>query len=333
MDSAKLKKLQDYAAFLTQQAESKESKGEKGEAVKDYVKLVDVLLLLANDAKDHPSWQELIGKAEYYQRKARSMVDPEKGTPTNPSKPSNPYDVRQAGKFSPTTQEKANPPSSSPSTTSSSHNPFRKFPSLMGKKNEKGPHSSDTIDQAPTSVISTWARDLETKPLNASSSTQQLSVLQATKKAESQFVARTQYEQLLEEKSKLEKEVQELREREEKYQASLQEQEKAFAQKIAEMVPMAEYEELKAQLAESVPRFEYEQLKAVSAVPKESYIELQNQLMDLEIKLQNSVPKMLIDDIADYISFLVSTVPSLSEENPTGIRVSKEQQSQTAISG
>lgn len=306
MDSAKLKKLQEYSAFLTQQAESKEAAGNKSEAVKDYVKLVDVLLLLANEAKDHPGWQQLIGRAEYYQKKARSMVGPEKAGQT--MKLFNSYEIKQTAKST------ANEVQEKSSTDSlSGFNPFRKFPSLIGRKSD----SKNSVETDPASkVISSWAKDLDSKPISASSSSQtrQVSALQVVN-TEDETVPRTLYEQLLNEKATLQRELESLRNKEREYLSTIDEKERQFSETISQMIPKSMFEELRAKLADSVPRSEYEQARAISAIPKERYIELQSELTELEIKLQNSVPRMIIDEIADYVSFLVSTVSSVTDEN------------------
>lgn len=309
MDSAKLKKLQEYSAFLIQQAESKEATGNKSEAVKDYVKLVDVLLLLANETKDHPGWQQLIGRAEYYQKKARSMVGPENAG--QPMKPSDSYEIKQVPK--PTgngSQVK------SVAQSSYSFNPFRKFPSLIGRKSDaKNPVDADSSDQAPN-VISSWAKDLNSKSISASSSseTRQVSALQAVN-VEDETVPRTLYAKLLDEKATLQREVESLRDREREYLSTIEVKERQFSETISQMVPKSEFEELRAKLADSVPRSEYEQARSISAIPRERYIELQSEITELEVKLQNSVPRMIIDEIADYVSFLVSTVSSITDEN------------------
>ncbi|MGI0083798.1 MAG: hypothetical protein ACREBQ_01820, partial [Nitrososphaerales archaeon] len=56
MDAAKTKKLEEYATILEKQAQSVESQGNMNEAAKLYVKLIDIFLLLAREAPDHPTW-------------------------------------------------------------------------------------------------------------------------------------------------------------------------------------------------------------------------------------------------------------------------------------
>lgn len=311
MDAAKLKKLQDYSVILTQQAESKEAQGNKNEAVKDYVKLVDVLLLLANESKDHPSWQQLVNRAEYYQKKVRTMVDPERKSPT-------PIEMKQQPEKLSINEGDDKPASES----SSSFNPFRKLPSLMGRKSETKSsieNNSSSTGVSTTTVVSSWANDLDPKALSIKANPVQSAV------PENEVVPRTLYSQVLEEKAALQRQVESLRDREREFLVAIEEKEREFSQRISQMVPRSEFEELKGKLAESVPRSEYEQALTISAIPKERYMELHNQLGELQNKLQNSVSRALIDDLAEYVSFLVSTVSSMGDEKNTVEKLSQEE--------
>jgi hypothetical protein len=318
MDSAKLKKLQDYSVVLTQQAESKEAQGNKNEAVKDYVKLVDVLLILANEAKDHPTWQQLVNRAEFYQKKARTMVDPEQGGSSQ--KPSNSFETREP----PTeklpasaTNEKSQDDSTSEST-SSSFNPFRKL-SLIGRKSEsKGSIGNNLAGNSATAttVISSWSKN-DQDPRSLPSSPSQSMPIQSQMLNENEVVSRALYSQLLEEKASLQRQIESLRSREKEFLAAIEEKEKEFSQRISQMVPRSEFEELKKKLADTIPRSQYEEALTFSAIPKERYMELQSQLGELQNKLQNSVSKALIDDLAEYVSFLASTVSSTIQDEET----------------
>ena len=53
-------KLQQYAVALTQQAEGEERSGKSEEAIKHYLKLVDVFLVLAAEVEDHNTWLQYI---------------------------------------------------------------------------------------------------------------------------------------------------------------------------------------------------------------------------------------------------------------------------------
>ncbi len=74
MDVAKTKKLEEYAAVIEKQAQSVESQGNANEAAKLYVKLIDVFLLLAREAPDHPTWVKYSTKAEALQKKTKELI-------------------------------------------------------------------------------------------------------------------------------------------------------------------------------------------------------------------------------------------------------------------
>jgi hypothetical protein len=74
MDAEKLRKLEEFTVLLKKHGGDQESQGHHSEAVKDYVKLVDILLLLAREAKDHPTWERFTAEAESYQKRARMVI-------------------------------------------------------------------------------------------------------------------------------------------------------------------------------------------------------------------------------------------------------------------
>ncbi len=330
MDSAKLKKLQDYSVFLTEQAESKEASGNTSEAIKDYVKLVDVLLLLANEAKDHPTWQQIIGRAEFYQKKVRSMADPNSPAPASNFPPLRkdmaPYIPNQSqltpsnSVAVPTTKEKGNDGS-----TSSSSSVLKSFRSLIGStSNNKKPesanngspkeqHLSPSSQIGGTTTSSSLLKDsrvpnsLAVSSMNNSS---QVVALQSQKKDEQQqkMVPFSVYAQVLHEKSALQDEVKALQTKEKEYLESLEAKEKQLEETLSSMIPKSEYDQVCSQLENSVSREEYEAALLSASIPKERYAELQARVMELEMKLQNSVPAAMIDEVLEYVSFLVSTV-------------------------
>jgi hypothetical protein len=74
MDSVKYRKLLDYSAHLEKQGNQFEKENEETEAIPTYIKMVDVLLLLAEVAPDYPSWQRFTGKAEAYQKRIKILI-------------------------------------------------------------------------------------------------------------------------------------------------------------------------------------------------------------------------------------------------------------------
>ena len=74
MDVEKNKKLQQYAVALTEQAKEEERSGKSDEAIKHYLKLVDVFLVLAAEAQDHNTWVQYIRQAEAYQTRTKTLI-------------------------------------------------------------------------------------------------------------------------------------------------------------------------------------------------------------------------------------------------------------------
>jgi hypothetical protein len=74
MDSGKYTKLLNYSLFLEKQGNQFEKENEETEAIPTYIKMVDVLLLLAEAAPDYPSWQRYTGKAESYQKRIKVLI-------------------------------------------------------------------------------------------------------------------------------------------------------------------------------------------------------------------------------------------------------------------
>ncbi|MGI0090554.1 MAG: hypothetical protein ACREBS_02485 [Nitrososphaerales archaeon] len=74
MDVTKLKKLEDYAATLGKKGAEEEKNAEYAEAIPTYLKLVDVLIVMAEAAPNYPYWQKCTTSAENHQKKIRSLI-------------------------------------------------------------------------------------------------------------------------------------------------------------------------------------------------------------------------------------------------------------------
>ena len=74
MEAAKLKRLEEYTAFLTKKASEEEGAGEYAEAIPTYLKLVDVLLVMSEASPNHSYWVKCTTNAETYQRKIKSLI-------------------------------------------------------------------------------------------------------------------------------------------------------------------------------------------------------------------------------------------------------------------
>ncbi|MCL4519288.1 MAG: hypothetical protein M1587_08840 [Thaumarchaeota archaeon] len=74
MDSAKLKKLEEYVAYLIKKGADEEKSESYEDAIPTYLKLVDVLLLMADAAPSHPYWLKCTDAAEAHQKKIRTLI-------------------------------------------------------------------------------------------------------------------------------------------------------------------------------------------------------------------------------------------------------------------
>jgi hypothetical protein len=74
MDSVRYNKLLNYAAYLEKHGNQFEKEGDEVEAIPTYIKMVDVLLLLAEVAPSYPDWQKFTDKAESYQKRMKVLI-------------------------------------------------------------------------------------------------------------------------------------------------------------------------------------------------------------------------------------------------------------------
>ncbi len=74
MDPAKYRKLEEYSSYLARTGEKFEKEGEKILAIREYLKLVDVLLLMADAAPNYPAWLQLSDRASAYQKKVKGLI-------------------------------------------------------------------------------------------------------------------------------------------------------------------------------------------------------------------------------------------------------------------
>jgi hypothetical protein len=74
LDSEKARRLEKLGLSLVAEAESFEKDNEYGLAIEKYLKVVDILLLLAESAPDYPLWLKLSDRAASYQKKVRGLI-------------------------------------------------------------------------------------------------------------------------------------------------------------------------------------------------------------------------------------------------------------------
>lgn len=74
MDSAQLRKLEEYISYLLKKGVDEEKDEDYVEAIPTYLKLVDVLLVMADNAPNHPYWVKCTTSAEVHQKKIKVLI-------------------------------------------------------------------------------------------------------------------------------------------------------------------------------------------------------------------------------------------------------------------
>ena len=74
MDAAKFKKLEEYALTLGRKGAEEEKSQEYVEAIATYLKLVDVLLVMADVTPNYSYWVKCTTSAETYQKKIKNLI-------------------------------------------------------------------------------------------------------------------------------------------------------------------------------------------------------------------------------------------------------------------
>ena len=74
MDSAQFQKLKDYVNLLVKQGEACEKDKEYGLAIEKFLKVVDVLLIMADSSPNYPLWVQCTDKAQAFQKKIKNLI-------------------------------------------------------------------------------------------------------------------------------------------------------------------------------------------------------------------------------------------------------------------
>ena len=74
MDAANFKKMEDYVSYLSQRGQDEEKSGAYVEAIPTYLKIVDILLVMADVAPNYPQWVKCTSNAEAFQKRIRSLI-------------------------------------------------------------------------------------------------------------------------------------------------------------------------------------------------------------------------------------------------------------------
>lgn len=269
MDAAKARKLEEYAAILEKQAQSAEASGSANEAANLYVKLIDILLLLARESQDHPTWLKYSSRAEALQKKTKEIL----ASANNP--------------------------------TSGKGGGIKKILGL--KPPEAKVEQKDKIVESPLSQIG-----------------------QASLANPEQMIPKRLYDQMLDKNKVLESRLTSMIEKSE--YDTLFARLRGAEEKLSLMPTLAEFEEQRRIIERSVPRVQYEELqKAIlNLVPKDTYNSAQARILELETQLENSIPKSVLDNLANEVSLLVVTasIPMSQKEEPEVAQLPPVYQSQ-----
>ena len=344
MDAEKNKKLQQYATILADQAKEAEQSNKPEDAVKHYLKLVDVFLVLATEAPDHNSWTQYIHQAEMYQTKIRSLVPKEQvgqdisaRIPPPPSE--RPSTVPTGTLRRPETQVTQGNQSqlggNNPAGKSGSISKFFK-PFQGGKPEGTSPDdfSSSLLPQRQAIQQSTTSLP-NAQPQSASSNPQRQQQPVAEERTP---VPREVYERMVSENKILHERLQTVMKESDEKTSYLESRNRELEERVAMMVSRSEYDQLRAEFENMVPRHEYDRVKTelsntvpithydqlldriANMVPREIYMASERRNLELEDRLRHSVPLAVIDDIANEVSYvsILAEVPPIIGDIPQG---------------
>ncbi|MHB8567989.1 MAG: hypothetical protein ACYC7D_14455 [Nitrososphaerales archaeon] len=290
LEPQKLRKLQEYAGILADQGQGAESEGRNDDAVKAYIKLVDVLLLLARESEEHTTWNQYTKQAESYQIRVKSLM---------------PADQQVGQAYPPKSEPK--PVQRPPLASESAANPnkmgsLRKILKPFQKPEEEIPEpvriptavqkpvQSQQVKQVEQdAVIATCQKKLEAIGLENKSLKEKIDAVLNEKENLSSY-----YEN-------------QIRELNEKIASSVPRNDyEALQVQLSEMISFAEYERLKTEISNRVPKKEYDDIlnRLINSVPREMYLASELKASHLEESLKESVPAKILDNLAAEVSLL-----------------------------
>jgi hypothetical protein len=339
LDAEKNKKLQQYATILTDQAKEAEQSGKSDEAIKHYLKLVDVLLVLASEAPDQGTWMQYIRQAEAYQTRIRSLVPKDQPTQDIVGRiPPPPAVEKSAVQTANIRRDLGSPGQSAASSPGLSQTTTKTGPiSKIFKPFQSGRESpsDDPLNQfsgvKPASgPISPSTTVSQLQSLN-SPQVQKPVVFPAEERSP---VPHEVYERSLSENKVLHERLQSVIKETDDKVAFLESRNRELEERVAMMVSRTEYEQLRAELENMVPKHEYDRIKTelsntvpithydqlldriANMVPRDIYMNSERRVLELEDTLRNSVPLAVIDDIANevsYVSILAEVPPIVND--------------------
>jgi hypothetical protein len=298
MDAEKSKKLQQYAVALTEQAKQEEKAGKSDEAIKHYLKLVDVFLVLAAEAQDHNTWLQYIRQAEAYQTRTRTLIPKDQQHASVVAAPRNQNTERAEDPQKMESAQKSNP-------LRKMLKPFQRTEDVTEPRTVIGPQRAPA-QQGPGQAAGGASAGAPAEIIPSEVYQRLLSenkilrdkILAVTKENEEQITAH--------EKA--------YRELEEKISGMVSRSDyDALQSEFDNYVPKIEYDRVKAELLNSVPKVHYDDLlnRVSEMVPRQVYLDAEKRSMELEEIVKNSIPKRVIEDLVSEVSMLglLSEVP------------------------
>ena len=344
MDAEKNKKLQQYATILTDQAKEAEQSGKSDEAIKHYLKLVDVFLVLASEAPDHNTWMGYIRQAEVYQTRIKSLVPKDQPTQDISNRippPPSERNVNQPGVRRIDSSPIANIPSqgissNSSKPTNSISKIFKPFQNSRGDSTVIPEDLSATANLLPPNPrvmppTTTPSPQLIQPQSPAVAIPKQQPNLAIEERAP---IPHEIYERVASENRVLHERLQSVIKEADDKAAFLESRNRELEDRLAMMISRSDYESLRAEFENMVPKHEYDRLKSELAntvpithydqlldrianmVPREIYMASEKRVLELEDSLRHSVPLAVIDDIANevsYVSILAEVPPIVNE--------------------
>ena len=296
--------------ILAGQGQQAEREARNEDAVRSYIKLVDVLLLLARESGDHPTWSQYAKQAETYQNKARALIPPDQLKNLRPFKVPEPPvsdSTKNPEKQISADNQSENTPDAVSKGTSSFKRIFKPF-----QKNE---NNVDRLEQDSVR---------EDQWRSAAATPQPFEVPQVGEVmvGKENMVSSDAMQRVMEESRKVQEQLgSKIREKEDRI-SSLQAEIRELKERLRETVPRSEYQALQGQLIESISRAEFDRLREdlMNSVPRSQYEQLLNRFSNtvprdlylaaelkaarLEAELKIMLPRSVIDDLSSQIALL-----------------------------
>jgi hypothetical protein len=342
VDAEKNKKLQQYATILTDQAKEAEQSGKSEDAIKHYLKLVDVLLVLASEAPDQGTWMQYIRQSEAYQTRIRSLVPKDQPTQDIVGRiPPPPAAVQPTvRRIEPGPLQTGIPPQASQQSAATRAGPISKIFKPFQSGREGNTSGSEEISPVSSLLGSNLRQQVPPNSSPPQVVQPQLSPQTPVQKPqvhstdERSPVPHELYERAVSENKVMHERVQSIIKESNDKIAFLESRNRELEDRVAMMVSRTDYEQLRAEFENMVPKHEYDRVKAELAstvpishydqlldrianmVPREIYMNSERRILELEDSLRHSVPLAVIDDIANevsYVSILAEVPPIVNE--------------------